>query len=654
MRLRLPLLHQAIVPKISSQAGKTSSFLFLSLILSAVLFAQTTVRGRVTVGDTAVSNVSVQVKGSSTATLTDANGNFSISAPANSTLVFTAIGLAALEVPVNNRADIAVRLENTASQLNEVVVVGYGTQRRRDVTGAVSSVSAATIEKVPVISATQALQGRASGVQIINNDGAPGGNISVLIRGIGSLAAGGNNPLFIVDGYPTPGGINSINPNDIATIDVLKDASAASIYGIRAANGVVIITTKKGLKNRTQVSVDMYQAIQTRPKKYEILNAQQFGTFSNEVAATQPTYVGLPIWKTPSALTNIDWQDALYRKGLTQNYSVGIRGGSDRVQTAASFGYYEQKGIVLGSFFKRFTVGLNMDYQPTNWLRSSTSVKYSYQDANTPLGTGGLFNLLINPPTLDSGNRLTNQIKDANGNYGFYNPLNPNTNKFGNPVYNVETNKAKNITNYLLASSSLEVSPFSGLRIKTNAGVNTNGFTGSFYQPEDRRANQQYPSAVVANAFYSQNQSNSFEWLWENTVAYDKTFGLHTLNLVAGVSAQKSTIIRNGGSGIPPNGVIRDLGQVTNLQLNRFGNGQIIESLASEFARLNYQFNDKYLITATVRRDGSSKFDIGNQYGVFPSGAVAWKIKNESFLRNAGWLYDLKLRGSYGVLGNQA
>ena len=542
-------------------------------------------------------------------------------------------------------------------------MVGYGTQRRKDVTGAISSVSAATIEKVPITTLDQALQGRAAGVQVTNNDASPGGNVSVLIRGIGSLASGGNRPLYVIDGYPTDGGINNINPNDIATIDVLKDASSTAVYGIRAANGVVIITTKKGLKNKTQLSVDMYTALQTKPKQYNILNAQQFATLSNEVEASDSshTYHGVPIWKTPGALHSVDWQNALYRQGLSQNYSVGIRGGSDKIQSAVSFGYYDQKGIVLGSFFKRFTLGLNMDYQPTKWLRSSTSVKYSYQDANNPFGTGSLFQLSVNPPTLDSGNRLTYQIKDGNGNYGFYNPQNSNVFKFGNPVYTIETNRYKNITNYVLANSSLEIGLFDGLKIKTNAGVNISNYSGSYYQPEDARANVQYPGSIVANANYSQHLNQSFEWLWENTLAYDKTFGKHTINFVGGVSAQKNTYTAMGGGGIPPNSSIRDLSQVSNLvldqsnaQLGVIGNGQAISTLASEFARLTYKFGDKYIITGTVRRDGSSKFDTGHQYGVFPSGSIAWRIKDESFLKNISWLSDLKLRASYGIVGNQS
>lgn len=635
---------------------KKTFILLLGGVLCFHFVSAQAVKGRVTSGDSVLANVTVTLKGTATGTQTDQNGNFSINASPNGTLLFSAIGYASTEVKINNRSTIAVNMENISRQLDQVVVVGYGTQKKRDLTGSVSSVSAETIAKIPVISAEQALQGRAAGVQVTNNDASPGGNISVLIRGIGSLASGGNTPLYVIDGYPTTGGLNNINPNDIASIDVLKDASSTAVYGIRAANGVVIVTTKKGAKNKLQVSLDMYEAFQNKPKQYKLLNAFDFATLSNEVEAADSThsYHGVPIWKTPSALHSVDWQNALYRQSLTQNYSISMRGGSDKVQSAVSFGYYNQKGIVLGSYFKRFTTGLNLDYQPTKWLRSSTSVKYTYQNSNNPFGTGSLFQLAVNPPTLDSGNRKTYQIKDGNGNYGFFNPQNSNVFKFGNPVYSIETNRYSNITNYLLANSSLEVALFDGFKVKTNAGVNVSNYSGSFYQPEDRRANDQYPGSIVANAYYHQSMNNNFEWLWENTISYDKTFGKHAINFVGGVSAQKNTTNLMGAGGIPPNGVIRDLAQVSNLQFDQFGNGQYISSLASEFARLRYKFADKYIIEGTVRRDGSSRFDTGHQYGVFPSGAVSWIVKEESFLKDVMWLSNLKLRGSYGLVGNQS
>lgn len=617
-----------------------------------------TVTGKVVAGqnDSTMAGVTVRVKGGNTSTITAADGSFTIKAGPNAVLIFSNVGFATQEVAVNNRSNLSVRLATDAQALQGVVVIGYGTVKRKDLTGSIASVSAEQIAKVPIASLEQSLQGRAAGVQVVSNDGSPGANTTVLIRGVGSLASGGNNPLYVVDGYPLTGGINSINPNDIASIDVLKDASATAIYGIRAANGVVIVTTKKGKKGAMEVSLDAYTAFQMRPKKYKLLNAQDWATLSNAVEAADSThtYVGLPIWHTPSALHTVDWQDALFRSGLSQNYSLGIRGGSDKVQTSVSFGYYNQKGILIGSYFKRGTLGLGLDYQPVKWLRSSTNVKYAYQNANgNPLSMGGLSQLAINPPTLDSGNRNTYLIKDGNGNYGFYNPVNSNIFKFNNPVYSIETNRYSNVTNWILASSSLEVSPFDGLKIKTNAGVNMSYYTGSYFSPEDTRAAQQYPSAISATALYSFHQNNNFEWLWENTIAYDKTFGKHTIDFVGGISAQKNTNTLVGYSGIPPNAIITDLGQMSNVKYDQYGNGQIITTLESQFGRLTYTFDNKYIITGTVRRDGSSKFDVGHKYGVFPSGAVAWKVKEEEFLQSVNWLSDLKLRGSWGEVGNQ-
>ncbi|HEX4850402.1 MAG TPA: SusC/RagA family TonB-linked outer membrane protein, partial [Puia sp.] len=500
--------------------------LFLALVcFTSVLSAQNkTVTGKVVANDSdsLLEGVTVKVKGSAISTLTGKDGSFSISAPANATLQFTSVGFLAQEISVKNQSNIIVKLASDQQSLQQVVVVGYGTVKRKDVTGAISSVSASQIAKVPVTTLDQALQGRAPGVQIINNDASPGGNVSVLIRGIGSLASGGNNPLYVVDGYPTTGGINNINPNDIASIDVLKDASATAIYGIRAANGVVIITTKKGTKNnRMQVSLDAYASVQNKPKEYKLLSAQQFATLSNEVEAADQTntYQGLPIWHTPDQLHNLDWQNAVYRTGVTQNYNIGIRGGSDKVQAAMSFGYYDQKGIIIGSYFKRYSLSLNLDYQATSWLKSSTSVKYSYQDANNPLNGFNLLGVATNPPTMDSGSRLTTQIKDANGNYGFYNPLKNVVSGFGNPVYNVETNQYSNVTNYILASSFLEATILPGLKIKTNLGANVNNFSSFYLQPEDNRASLQYPGVISTPANYHQTLNRTFEWVWENTMS---------------------------------------------------------------------------------------------------------------------------------------
>jgi TonB-linked SusC/RagA family outer membrane protein len=602
--------------------------------------------------------VTVKVKGTTNAVGTNINGGFSIKADAGATLVFSFVGYNTQEVAVGSNSTLNIKLAPDNRALNEIVVIGYGTAKRKDLTGSVSSISAATIEKVPVTSLDQALQGRAAGVQVTNNDASPGGNTTVLIRGTGSLAPGGNIPLYIVDGYPLEtGGINNINTNDIASIDVLKDASATAIYGIRAANGVVIITTKKGRKDGLQVSVDAYTAFQAKPKEYKVLNAQQFATLADAQAANDPAkqFTVLPAWNNPASLTEADWQNAVYRDGLTQNYTVALRGGNDKIQSAASVGFYDQKGIVLGSYFKRVTLGLNVDYQPYKWLRSSTSAKYSYQDSNNPYGTGSLAALAQLPPTLDGGNSVTSQISDGKGNYGFFNPVYTYVAKYNNPVYTINTNQYNNINHFFLTNSSLEATIFDGLKLKTNGGVTINASYGSYFSPEDDRLVNQYGGlgGSAQNANYSQNQYTSFDWLWENTLSYDKTFGKHTINFVAGVSEQELTSNGFSGSGVPQNSVIKDLSQVQTgtLQLNT--TAQTIQSLASQFARLTYNYADTYFITGTVRRDGSSKFAPGHQYGVFPTGAISWRAKNESFLKNVDWLSDLKFRGSYGKIGNQ-
>jgi len=612
--------------------------------------------------------VTVVVKGTTTGTLTNVNGNFSIKAAAKSTLVFSFVGFATQEVAVNGKSVVNVKLLTDAKSLSEVVVIGYGTSKRSDLTGSISSVTAKQIEDVPVTTLEQSLQGRAAGVQITNNDGAPGGNISVLIRGTGSLASYGNGPLYVIDGYPIDaGGINNINPNDIATIDVLKDASATAIYGIRAANGVVLVTTKKGKNGNTIISVDEYTAFQSTPKEYKVLNADQFATMANLVA-TDPSqhFQTNPAWANPATLHNIDWQNAVYSNGLTQDYNLGIRAGSDKVQAAVSFGYYDQKGIVYDSYFKRATFGTNVDFQPQKWLRSATSLKYTYQDGRNPYGTGSLLNLAALVPTLDGGNKLTNEVKQSDGqggyNYGFYNPTYARQNGAGgNPIQAIDYATQNNLNYFVLANTSLEATIIQGLTVKTNVGVNTSNFAGTYDAAAYTAESSQYPGQTAGIANYSQNINQTFDWLIENTIAYNRTFGKHTIGLLAGGSEQKTIWSGMGGSGIPPNSVIQDLTQVTNLQLNTnspgnpdSGNGTSITSLQSYFARATYGFNNnRYILTGTVRRDGSSKFPVKNQYGTFPSGAIAWKAKEESFLKPVTWLTDLKFRGSYGQVGNQ-
>jgi TonB-linked SusC/RagA family outer membrane protein len=643
---------------------KVVSLIWISLSLLLVSmsgYAQSKVTGKVTGADDGlpIPGVTVRVKGTTTVTSTNTEGAYSINAAGNATLVFTFIGYTPQDVVVNGTV-VNVKLAPENKALNEVVVIGYGSAKRSDVTGAISSVSAATIEKVPVASLTQALQGRAAGVQVTNNDASPGGNVTVIIRGTGSPATGGNTPLYVVDGYPlNAGGINNINPSDIASMEILKDASATAIYGVRAANGVVLITTKSGKKDGNAiVEFNAYNSFQSKPKQYSLLNAQEFATLANTVAATDPNkhFTTLANWANPSSLTNADWQNAIYRSGLTQNYDLSIRGGNEKVQSKVAIGYYDQKGTVYASYFKRITLGAKLDYEPMKWLKSTTNANYSYQNYNTPYGTGSLGTINQLPPTLDGGNKNTSQIKDANGNYGFFNPIYTYVAKNNNPIFDLDHNQYKNINNYFKVNSQLEASIFDGLKLKTNAGITYTGYNGSYFQPSDSRKIDQYGAAAGAsgNALFSQHINSTFDWVWENYLTYDKTFGGHTINFVGGVSQQESDYNTMGGSVIPPNSVIKDLNQGTNLKLDTYGNGEIKRSYASQFARLSYNYLSKYYLTGTVRRDGSSQFAPGHQYGIFYSGALNWNAKKESFLANVDWLSGLKFRGSYGEIGNQA
>ena len=650
-----------------SSSKKSFLIFLLTICTSFSVFAQTRqVSGKVTASDNGetLPGVSVKIKGTSTGTITDVTGAFKLSLAPDAVLVISYVGYATQEINTGTSTTINVKLSPDINTLSEVAVVsiGYGTQKRTDLTGAISSVSAATIAKVPVTTLEQSIQGRAAGVQVTNNDASPGGNVTILIRGTGSLAGGGNAPLYVVDGYPLEGvGLNTINPSDIASIDILKDASATAIYGIRAANGVVLISTKRGKKDGVVVSLDAYNAFQAKPKEYNVLNAQQFATMANAVAAADASkQFNVPsFWSNPASLNEADWQNAVYGSALTQNYSLALRGGNDKIQTSTSIGYYDQKGIVIASYFKRITLGFNADYQPSKWLKLTTNARYSYQNQNTPLGTGNLGVIAQLPPTLDGGNKAlyngnpVSEIKTPDGQFGFFNPVYTYVAKWYNPVYSALINKSQGINNLFADNTSLEATILPGLKLKTNAGITMTNSNGYYDAPEDDRLVNQYGSQAGAtqNANYSQALHTSFDWVWENFLTYDKTFGKHTINFVGGVSEQEINYQGFSGSGVPPNGTIQDLSQVTNLTLNT--TAPYTESTASQFARLSYNYASKYFLTGTVRRDGSSKFADGHQYGVFPSGAIAWKAKEESFLKNVDWLSNLKFRASYGKLGNE-
>lgn len=619
---------------------------FFLLICGSVMFAQTrTVKGKVVdKANEPLIGVAVNIKNTSQGSITDIEGNYSIQVNTeNAVLVFSYIGYDKQEIRVGARNVIDVVMHEASIALDQVVVVGYGTSKRGDVTGSISSIDAAEIKKVPVVNVGQAMQGRMSGVQVTNNDGTPGAGAQILIRGVGSF--GDNSPLYVVDGYPGAS-ISNLNPSDIQSIDVLKDASAAAIYGSRAANGVVIITTKRGNAEKMQLSVDATVSVQFKPSTFDVLNAQDFASLATEISKKENAPV-LDAWANPSGLRTIDWQDLMYRAGLKQNYNLSLRGGSEKVQTSISLGLTNQEGVVRFSDYKRYNIALTQDYKPLKWLKSSTSLRYAYTDNKTVFGSGqgGVGRLAKLIPTM-TGNPLTDEVENANGVFGFYDK-NANAVRDNENVYaRSKSNDQKNISHNLIANTSLEINPFKGLVFKTNFGISYGASSGYDFNPYDDRV----PTTRLAT--YRQYASNSFEYLWENTLNYSNTFGKHSIDVLGGVSIQENTARNMSvyGEGLSSDG-LRNLGSLQTMR-DISGNQQTW-SLASQFARLTYKFDERYILTGTVRRDGSSRFMRGNRWGVFPSVSAAWRIKEESFLKDVDFISNLKLRASYGEAGNQ-
>ncbi|MBF9222921.1 SusC/RagA family TonB-linked outer membrane protein [Hymenobacter ruricola] len=626
--------------------------------------AEVPVSGRVTGPDgTGLPGVTVLVRGTSVGTSTNADGAFSLTAPEGSTLVFSFIGYTTQTVVVTaaNASAVSVSLKEDAQKLNEVVVVGYGTQERGSVTGAISSVGSADIVRQPVPDVTQAIQGKVSGVTITSNGGAPGGAAGTAIRVRGITSAGNNNPLFVVDGFPLPDNgdsqLNAISPNDIETIDILKDASATAIYGVRAANGVVIITTKRGKAGKTNVNVDAYRGVQILARKLDLLNAKEYATINNEslIAAGKP--IALDKLRDPNSLgEGTDWQDLLFRQAKIQNYSLSTTGGSEKARYALSGTYFQQDGIIVGTNFERFTLRANGDVQIGKMLKIGNSISLTHlgdrQVSSNGGGNGGnneygaVQQLLRIPPTVQAyrPDGYWYQPNGAADNFTEENPL----------ATSLRTNQ-KFTRNRAITTFYAELEPLKGLRFRTNVGVdmiydNFNSFSPK--GPELAGYTQRYTTAGA-----SATSSYAPTYLIENTATYDRTFGgdKHHVTFLVGQSAQEfnfSNISANRTQYLR-----NDLQTINSGPINPLlSNGGTVDPprrLASYFSRLNYEFAGKYIVQATLRYDGSSRFQPGNKFGFFPGGSVGWRISEEEFLKGNRTVSNLKLRAGYGRVGNE-
>lgn len=582
----------------------------------------------------------ILVKDTSIGTITDIDGAYSLKVPENATLVISFIGYKTQEVVVGRQNIINIVLSDNQEVLDEVVVIGYGTQKKADLTGAVANISADKLSSQSNTNIGQALQGKIAGVDIVSQGGAPGAGTRIMIRGIGTL----NNasPLYIVDGMYMDN-IDHLNPNDIESIDVLKDASSAAIYGSRAANGVVIVTTKSGSNTEGKPIIDLSANIGVQaPSKYlDMLNASEWAKVTG-VARTAANKTALDMALDLDSKEDNDWQRVMMKPALMQNYNVTIKGGTKYFSYYTGLGYMNQDGIIKGTNYKRYNATFKSEYK-RDWFTLGNNVVLSLQQSD-PLysfARGGYMGVILESiPTLSRYDE-TNELGGYGKNYG-------DVTDIPNPLGILDRDITRRNQNHYSAYINLyaEVKLPLGLKYRFNATPDVGMIDNSAYE-------NAYDFGLRKNSIsnMSEDKRTSNNLLIENLLSFEQIFGKHKINAFVGYSYQKyhTKYIMAAGKGLPEN--IYEVGAATQDRVNDTWSQE--SALTSIMARLFYSYDNRYLITATYRRDGSSKFAKKNRYGHFPSVSLGWNIAEERFMKNISWLDQLKLRGGYGVLGNQ-
>ena len=627
---------------------------------SILSFSQSpqTISGTVTeaAGGEGLPGVTVMVKGTSVGIITDLDGSYRVNVPGdlqNPTLVFSFVGYKTQEIPVGNQSVVNVSLEEDSKQLEEVVVVGYGSQLKTEVTGAVQSISADDLQDIPVSSVTQKLQGRLAGVQINQTTGKPGQGMSVRIRGQLSVT-GGSDPLYVVDGFPITGDIGALNPDEIQDITILKDAASTSLYGSRAANGVVLITTKQAKEGETKVSFNTNVGIQAVPERgrLDMMDAVEFAQFKKEYYEDAGQEVPAA-FQNPSQYEgkNNDWYDALLRKAPIQSYNLTMATNKDKMSTALIAGVFDQKGVVLNSDYRRYSLRMNTDYEVSDKVRIGFNIAPSYIEDNIPRtdgdrGTGILFNALHTWPVMP--------IYDENGELTMYNKFPAETGNifsYANWVRSAQELINETKTTNLLSNAYLQYKPFEGLVLKSTFNAEIKNSKFFFFNPSTATSNINTP--IPTTAVSIRENFETLSWLNENLATYSKKFNDHSFELLGGFTNQRFRLDRTR---IQADTYADD--RLPTIQgginINRGGTNSDVQewSLTSFLSRLSYNYKRKYLFTAAVRSDGSSRFGSENRWGTFPSASVGWVFSEENFLEDVEQISFAKIRASYGVTGN--
>lgn len=624
--------------------------MFLFFLISTTVVAQErTVSGIVTeASGGTMPGVNVVLKGTTQGTSTDVSGRFNILIKSSEdVLVFSFIGYESKEVPVGSNTEISVQMEPDIKTLNEIVVIGYGTQNKSSVTGAISSVSSKEISALPVPNLSSALQGRVAGVNVINSGG-PGTSPIVQIRGIGSIT-GSSEPLYVVDGFPT-GGLNSFDPRDIESVEILKDAASAAIYGSRAANGVVLITTKKGSqKDRTSVEVESYYGVQQAARLLDLMNREQYLEHGNELmtnagAAAPGRWANLdqPIYDGAGqtyAETDTDWQDAMFRSAPITQTQISVATSTEKLKLYTSAGMFSQDGIMLGTDFKRYNYRLNSEYNVSKVVSFGQTLTIAYGERRNELQSGGrtqIQHMVRGIPYIP--------IYDPTKNGGFRSPTTEDGTDPENPVRVATMDVNRNLDTKVFGTAfvNFKILPF--LTYKFTIG-------GDFSVGRNVSNAPIYNDGRHGRPFHniSDNRSQYFSRLYTNQLSFDKTFGEHAINVTLVGERQDSRFTNLNVSGQQNSNLIYSIVGGQNLAVG--ANDATVTTLLSYLARVNYEFGNKYLLSASIRRDGYSGFAPGNKWGNFPGVSVGWRISEESFMQNQDVFASLKLRASYGELG---